>query len=301
VSWGDGRDRDERRPAPTGFDGVIEGLRSVPRWVWITLAVFVFIGLSVALRGVPVFLLIFFLIFAGNKSGRFRSFFGGHGRRGHRHGHAPHRGAQAPNRPGGAPPTVRWGEPGATKFRSDDSVADPALRESLARGRELATRLRSALAGISDREIRLRATNLADDADRILGSVRERGDVAMADLFNDRYLAPATTIMTRYARLAPRDLTTARPALERVEQHDLPLLQKRFDQFYEQVHRGDLIDLEVASEMLAFELGAPVNGRPSLDQPDPPVAERRLDGNGTGTSEPVRWRGDSRRDGGQGG
>ena len=151
----------------------------------------------------------------------------------------------------------------------------------LAKGREQAARMRRTLGGINDREVRLRVSNLVDDADRILTSLRDRGDIVLAHTFNDRYLAPATTILTRYSRLVSRDLTTARPVLDRVETHDLPLLLRRYDEFYEQVHRGDLIDLEVASEMLAFELDEPVNGTPSLGASDP----------GRQVETPVRWSG----------
>ncbi|HEV2528439.1 MAG TPA: hypothetical protein VGT61_08340 [Thermomicrobiales bacterium] len=275
--WGEDRDDRYLRPTqPESFTpGTVRtGLRAVPRWVWIAFAVVLFIAFAIALRGIPFFLLFFLFIFGANKFDRVKGWM--HGDDGQRHGtgHIPHRAGGAPRKP-----TVQWGEPGSQRVRADDSVADPALRAALFRGRELAARMRATLPGIRDQAIRTRATNLVDDADRIVSSVRERGDAHMAEVFNDRYLAPATTILSRYSRIAARDLTTARDAIQRVEQHDLPLLQTKFDEFYEQIHRGDLIDLEVASEMLAFELGSPVNGAPPLDDGQDDDDIRR----------PVRW------------
>lgn len=274
--WGENSDQNGRRPS-SGND-IVGGLRAVPTWVWIAFAVILFIAITVATRGASVFLLIFL-------------FFGLH-RFGHRFG-ADRKRTRA--RAGGdrrpVSPPIRWGEP-AGAARATEEPTDVELRDALRRGRDLANRMRRSLGGIRDGQIRTRATHLVDDADRILASLRDRGDRTLAATFNERYLTPAETILSRYARLQALDLTTGRDALDRVESHDLPLLQKRYDEFYEQVHRGDLIDLEVASEMLAFELGTPYHGTPSLsDQPsgpdDDPLAER----------EPVRWRTDETRRG----
>ena len=266
--WGEDEYRDDRRPGVV--PGRASGLAAVPKWFWLVLAGILIIGATVALK-IPFFL-IFFAFFFGRR--HLGSWFG------------REFGSSSVQRSSPAPamagePTIRWGEAAANGRRAParDVVTDPELADVLAKGREQAARMRRTLGGINDREVRLRVTNLVDDADRILTSLRDRGDTVLAHTFNDRYLAPATTILTRYARLVSRDLTTARPVLDRVETHDLPLLQRRYDEFYEQVHRGDLIDLEVASEMLAFELDEPVNGTPSLSGSDP-----------DGTREtPVRW------------
>ena len=275
--WGE--DRNERGLRPTQSPSnsftpatVRDGLRAVPRWVWIAFAVVLFVAFSIALRGIPFFLLFFLFMFGANRFGRVRSWVHGDSRQQHGNGHRPHRAGGNQRRP-----TVQWGEPGSQRVRADESVDDPALRDALQRGRDLAGRMRATLPGIRDQSVRTRATHLVDDADRIVTSVRERGDAHMAGVFNDRYLGPATTILSRYSRIAARDLSTARGAVQRVEQHDLPLLQTKFDEFYEQIHRGDLIDLEVASEMLAFELGATANGSAPIsgdlddDEPHRPV------------------------------
>lgn len=264
--WGEDNDREYGRPGTRPGRG--GGASFVPKWFWLVIAAILLLA-AIRFLNVPFFLLFFLFIFGHNHIGSwFRREFGSS---------SVQRSAPATT----DDPTIRWGK-AASPGRpppARDVVADPELAEVLATGREQAARMRRTLGGINDREIRLRVTNLVDDADRILGSLRDRGDTVLAHTFNDRYLAPTTTILTRYTRLASRDLTSARPVLDRVETHDLPLLQRRYDEFYEQVHRGDLIDLQVASEMLAFELDEPVNGTPSLNVTD-----------ATGPREvPVRW------------
>ena len=263
--WGEDGDREDGRPgARRGRGG---GASFVPRWFWLVIAVILLLA-AIRFLNVPFFLLFFVFVFGHNHIGSwFRREFGPS---------SVQRSAPAAS----DEPTIRWGEGSPARRSADREVmTNPELVEVLARGREQAARMRRTIGAINDREIRLRVTNLVDDADRILGSLRDRGDTVLAHTFNDRYLAPTTTLLTRYARLVSRGLTSARPMLDRVETHDLPLLQRRYDEFYEQVHRGDLIDLEVASEMLAFELDEPVDGTPSLSATEA-TAPREI---------PVRW------------
>jgi hypothetical protein len=50
-----------------------------------------------------------------------------------------------------------------------------------------------------------------------------------------------------------------------VEANDLPALTRRADAIYDRMHRGTLIDLEVAREMMA------------LDSPSPEVINARIE------------------------
>jgi hypothetical protein len=100
-----------------------------------------------------------------------------------------------------------------------------------------------------------RVAGIADTAEAILGVLGEEGrDPEPARNFAARYLAPSTTLLERYGRLARRRIASAEPALAKIETEDLPLIERKFRELYEQLHRGDLIDLEVASEMLEFQL-----------------------------------------------
>ena len=80
-------------------------------------------------------------------------------------------------------------------------------------------------------------------------------DVPLAREFVERVLPAAQTVFTSYVRLSGRQIANAQPALTRVETNDLPLIERTLDDIYQQLHRHDVISLEVASEML--ELGKP--------------------------------------------
>jgi hypothetical protein len=136
--------------------------------------------------------------------------------------------------------------------------SEPALAAVLNRGWELLDRSRRAIRQFPDIAVRQRAAAIVDQGEQILDILREgRGDVALATKFVEQYVTPTTTILERYARLANHRVASAQPTLDHVVQHDLPMIERKFQEFYERLHRGDLIDLEVASEMLEFELGHP--------------------------------------------
>jgi hypothetical protein len=95
------------------------------------------------------------------------------------------------------------------------------------------------------------------------------GDATVARAFLDRYLGPAEGVLDRYVRLAGRGVAAAEPTLVRVEEHDLPLLETKLTELYEHIHRGDVIDLEVAREMLELDLET----GPPRPQRRPPLPE----------------------------
>lgn len=72
--------------------------------------------------------------------------------------------------------------------------------------------------------------------------------------FNERLLKPTETMLSQYVRLRGREVAGAGPTLRRVEEESLPEIESRFDALYDQLHRGAVVDLAVASEMLEFEL-----------------------------------------------
>lgn len=103
-----------------------------------------------------------------------------------------------------------------------------------------------------------------DQAFRVVAAADRVAEVMAADKtdpqtvawFIEHYLVPTEAILERYARLAGRGVAAAEPALATVEHRDLPLLETRLTDLYEQLHRGDVIDLQVASEMLDLDLDA---------------------------------------------
>ncbi len=146
-------------------------------------------------------------------------------------------------------------------------------------------RLRRVSRQIPTPDVRRQALEVLASADQIVAALGDgEGDEATARTFLDRYLGPTGTILVRYQRLATRDIDAARPALRRVEDHDLPLLNRRMNELRGQLHQGDVIDLEVASEMLAFELDELDASGPSLADQNPtigkpdPLAPRKATG-----------------------
>jgi len=115
----------------------------------------------------------------------------------------------------------------------------------------------------SAREQAFRVCAAADRVAEVLAQDKAAPEVVLQ--YVDGYLAPAEAILGRYARLAKRGVAAAEPTLAKVEQQDLPLLAEKFDALYERLHRGEVVDLAVASEMLEF-------GDPPAPSPPPSLS-----------------------------
>ena len=147
------------------------------------------------------------------------------------------------------PPTpgVRPAEPATTR---GTAAAPTTVDEAEAR----IARLWRTARLIPTEGARERAFRVCAAADRVAEVMAtDKADPQLVGWFVDRYLTPTEALLERYARLARRGVTAAEPTLAKVEEHDLPLLESRLDALYEQLHRGDVIDLAVASEMLEFD------------------------------------------------
>ena len=101
------------------------------------------------------------------------------------------------------------------------------------------------------------ALRICSRAEQILTVLAEPArDEELGREFVDRVLPTAQTVFSSYVRLSERQIASAQPALARVEMSDLPLIERTLNDIYEQLHRHDVISLEVASEMLV--LGKPI-------------------------------------------
>lgn len=80
-------------------------------------------------------------------------------------------------------------------------------------------------------------------------------ELPLAREFSGSFLEPSHKIFVEYDRLSRRDIQSAKALLEDVEQQDLPRITERAEQVYERVHRGTMIDLQVAREMLHLGTG----------------------------------------------
>lgn len=107
---------------------------------------------------------------------------------------------------------------------------------------------------IADGPVRDQALRICEAADRIVATMAaDRTDAATVGWFDVQLLEPTESLLRRYARLSSRGVAGADDTLRRVEEHNLPLLESRFDALYDQLHRGEIIDLAVASEMLDLD------------------------------------------------
>lgn len=81
-------------------------------------------------------------------------------------------------------------------------------------------------------------------------------ELPLARDFAGSFLEPAHKIFVEYDRLSRREIQSAQELLAEVEQQDLPRITQRAEEVHERVHRGTMIDLEVAREMLNLGTGA---------------------------------------------
>lgn len=142
-----------------------------------------------------------------------------------------------------------------TSPKASPVPATTASSQVVERSTQLIDQMRTASRRIPNQDVRRQALALCGSADQVLSVIEETpGEDALARDFLARYLTPATSIITDYSRLANRNVASARPTLEKVESHDIPLLSAKLDELHDRLHRGSLIDLEVAREMLSLDM-----------------------------------------------
>jgi hypothetical protein len=129
------------------------------------------------------------------------------------------------------------------------------IREILQRGSVLVDGMRTDSRMIPRSEPRREALAACAAADQVLSAIADHPDeVVLARDFLHRFLEPGSTLVRDYARLASRDVPSARATVAEVEANDLPALTRRANAIYDRLHRGTLIDLEVAREMMALDV-----------------------------------------------
>ena len=131
--------------------------------------------------------------------------------------------------------------------------AAPFAAAAFASVHERIERLKEITGQIPEGPARDRALRMCAAADRIVATMAaDRTDAATVGWFDSQLVEPTESLLRRYARLTSRGVAGADETLRRVEEHNLPLLESRFDALHDQLHRGEIIDLAVASEMLEF-------------------------------------------------
>lgn len=151
--------------------------------------------------------------------------------------------------------------PAAPKASSE--IAD-ILRE----GSALVDRMRADARVIPGSEARREALAACAASDQVLSAIEDHPDeVVLARDFLHQFLEPASKLVRDYARLASRDVPSARETIAAVEANDLPALTRRANAIYDRMHRGTLIDLEVAREMMALDVPIPALGSDDEQSP----------------------------------
>jgi hypothetical protein len=108
---------------------------------------------------------------------------------------------------------------------------------------------------IPDDRVREQAFRICAAADRVARVMTaDETDAEIVSWYDKNLLAPTEALLSRYVRLATRGVAGADETLRQVESQNLPSIESRLDALYDQLHRGDVVDLAVASEMLDFEL-----------------------------------------------
>lgn len=129
------------------------------------------------------------------------------------------------------------------------------MREMTDQAGRLVDSMRASARAIPDADVRRKALDACAASDQALAAIMEHPEeLPLARDFVNRFLEPASTVVTDYSRLANRNVPSARPTLAKVEQHDLPLITRKANELYDRLHRGTLIDLEVAREMLTLDV-----------------------------------------------
>ena len=166
-------------------------------------------------------------------------------------------GAQAPSRVAALVRGLIPGAPGAVdgRQRERQTARNHSSSAPIEGVEERVRRLWRIARQIPDGPIRDQAFRISAAADRVAEVMAaDRIDSATIAWFDDHLLAPTETMLTQYVRLRSREVSGADSTLQRVEEESLPAIEARLDSLYDQLHRGAVVDLAVASEMLEFEL-----------------------------------------------
>ena len=128
------------------------------------------------------------------------------------------------------------------------ATAFAAVHERIERLKEIAWQ-------VPEGAVRDQSLRICTAADRIAEAMAaDRTEARTVAWFNDRLLEPTEALLNGYMRLSGRGVAGANETLRRIEEQNLPLIESRLNALYNQLHRGEIIDLAVASEMLELEL-----------------------------------------------
>jgi hypothetical protein len=171
--------------------------------------------------------------------------------------------ATTPSAPTPAPPDT---VPAARRVTRANSA--PFAATAFAAVHERIEELREITLQIPQGSVREQADRICAAADRIVAAMAaDRASEELVGWFDTQLLTPTASLLGSYVRLSGRGVAGAEETLRHVEEQNLPLLESRLDALYTQLHRGEIVDLAVASEML------------ELEPPEPPRTSRNANDN----------------------
>ena len=137
-----------------------------------------------------------------------------------------------------------------------DRTGEEASREQLAYQAALANAatIRTLARRIAKPAVRAHVDRIADQIERTLAAMREDRNLAAAPIFNEHVLEPFAALLTQYVHLVARGVRSADGLLAKTETRDLPMIERRVAECYEQLHRGNLIDLATLGEVIELTL-----------------------------------------------
>lgn len=138
-------------------------------------------------------------------------------------------------------------EPAPDTSGEEHRVAFESARRNLDAVRRLEPRVARA-------DVRAQVERIGNRVGQVLAVIEEDRLFAAAGPFNERLVEPFAVLLDEYVRLSSRGLRSAQPLLERAESHDLPMLERAIDTYYERLHRGSLVDLATHAEMLEINV-----------------------------------------------
>ncbi len=119
-----------------------------------------------------------------------------------------------------------------TSGASEVTAPEPAeVGQIMARAATIIDGMRASARQIPKSDVRRQALDVCAASDQVLSAIADNpNEVALARDFLNRYLTPASTIVSDYSRLASRNVPSASATLAKVEEHDLPLLTTRMNE-----------------------------------------------------------------------
>jgi hypothetical protein len=142
-----------------------------------------------------------------------------------------------------------------------ESIPDPVNPdlEAVTVSRDASERITAAIASMPDESAQELLTEVVAEIDKMLDAFEEDAQLdasrlAAAPLFQTKMVGPLDQYLAKALRLRRRGVRLAAGQFERLVSEDLPLYGKAAEEFYQEYHNQEVLDLEALREILKFNL-----------------------------------------------